>query len=94
MKYKTIIFIALCTITTISITNTPRSRISTNYHKVHDKLSNHKGKVGLAAGAAGALLLRKTFSVEIDNYIKPFFKNVFKKVGNFFRRVFNRPEKM
>lgn len=65
-----------------------RGRVSNAYHRVHDKLSNHKGKVGLAAGAIGTGIAIKVFKVEFDEYLKPFFKSVWKRTTGWFRRVF------
>jgi len=70
-----------------------RGRVSTCYHKVVNKCSNHKGKVGLAVGAIGTTVVTRIFRTEIDSYVKPFFKSVWKKTTNFFRRIFNREEK-
>ena len=70
-----------------------RSKLSLGYHKVCDKLSNHKVKTSLAIGAVGATLFNKVFSVEINSYIKPLVKSVWNKTCNFFRRIFNRKEK-
>lgn len=67
-----------------------RGRISNCYHKTCNKLSNHKGKVGFACGVGATYILDKVFSREVEVYIKPFFKCIFKRIGNFFKRVFNK----
>jgi len=71
-----------------------RSRLSLGYHKVCDKLSNHKGKVGLAAGVVGATIFNKVFSYEIDTHVKPLIKSVWKRTCNFFRRILKKEEEL
>lgn len=91
MKIKaTILAISLCTATLTIPVAEQRGRASRAYHYTHDKLSNHKGKVGLAAGVLGTTILTKAFSEEINKYVKPFFTDVCKKVGDWFKRVFSR----
>lgn len=69
-----------------------RGRLSTACLKTRNRLSNHKGKVCLAAGAIGATIVNKVFAYEIDNYVKPFIKGVFKRTYNFFKRIFKGGE--
>lgn len=70
------------------VVTAPRGYVSTAYHNTYDKLSGHKGKVGLVVGAVGCAVVNKVFAVEIEKYVKPFFKSVYNKFYNFFRRVF------
>lgn len=86
----TILTISLCTATLTIPVAEQRGRLSNAYHRTHDRLSNHKGKVGLACGVVGTTILTKAFEDEINKYIKPFFKDTCKKIGNWFRRIFKR----
>lgn len=70
-----------------------RGRVSTYYHKTCNKLSNHKGKACFAGGAIAGYVVNKVFKYEINAYVKPFFKSVFRKIGNFFKRVFKVSDK-
>lgn len=81
---------ALTLITSASAMNPERGRLSTTYHQTTNKLSEHPGKVGLACGAIGSIVLTKVFKTEIDTYIKPFLKSVCTRIGSWFKRVFNR----
>ncbi len=71
-----------------------RSMFSNCYNSTCNKLSHHKGKVGIAVGAIGLTVVNKVFSHEIDAYVKPLIRSVWKKACNFFRRVFKREEKV
>jgi len=71
-----------------------RGHLSSCYHDTCKKLSNNKGKVGVVVGAVGATIINKVFSHEIDNFVKPFIKGVWKKTCNLFRRIFRKEEKI
>lgn len=71
-----------------------RGRLSTCYHNTSQRFGNHKGKVGLATGFIGATIINKAFSFEIDSYVKPFIRSVWKKTCNLFRRIFKVEEKV
>jgi len=94
MKKINICVLALSLSTASIIAMPERGRVSKAYHKVSDKLTNHKFKVGFAVGAVGSVLVKKAFGEEIEVYVKPLFKRICRKVGNFFRRVFRREEKL
>jgi len=69
-----------------------RGWMSSHYHSTCNKLSCHKGKVGLAVGAIGTGIVCKIFKKEIDEYVKPLIKSVWKKTTGWLKRVF-RSEK-
>ena len=70
-----------------------RGWMSTHYHSTHDRLSKHKGKVGLAVGAIGTGLVIKIFNKEINDYVKPFIKSVWKKTTGWIKRIFRSEKK-
>ena len=89
-----ILALSLTTAGIVAMDQAPKKgRLSNCYYGTCKKLSNHKGKVGLVAGAVGATVFNKVFDFEIDNYVKPLIKNVWKRTCNFFRRVLKREEK-
>jgi len=88
---KIIFVVSLLTVATVVAADSTvvvRGRASRAYHRVCDKMGNHKGKVGLAVGSLGATIIGKAFRKEIDAYIKPCIKSLWGKVKGWFKRVF------
>ena len=83
-----ILVLSLSAVTAVAMETTNRGRVSNAYHKAYDKLSNHKGKVGLAIGAIGTGLAYKVFHKEFDAYVKPLIKSVWKKATGWIKRIF------
>lgn len=93
MKKYVICLSLLFTAPIIATNNTPKSYISNSYYKLQNNLVNHKGKACFVAGAVGTALVNKIFKTEIENYVKPFIKSVWKKTAGWLRRIF-RSEKV
>lgn len=89
-----VLALSLTTASIVAMDQAPkRGRLSNCYHNTCNRLGHHKGKVGLVAGAVGATVFNKVFDLEIENYVKPLIKSVWKRTCNFFRRVLKREEK-
>jgi hypothetical protein len=81
--------VSLATASIVAMDVTPkRGRLSRAYHNTTDRLSNHKGKVGLAVGAIGTGVVYKIFHKEFDSYVKPLIKSVWKKTTGWIKRIF------
>ena len=89
-----VLIISLSGVTALAVeTIAQRGRISRAYHRTHDRLSRHKGKVGLACGAVGAGLAYKVFHAEFDSHVKPLIKSVWKRFTGWCKRIFRRDKK-
>jgi hypothetical protein len=89
-----ILALTLTTANIVAMESTPtRGRLSTCYHNTANKLSNHKGKVGLAVGAIGTGFVLRVFNKEINDYVKPLIKSVWKRTTEWLRRIFRRDKK-
>lgn len=89
-KKTTILAVLLLTSAVTIPAVAEQGRLSTAYHSLHNKLGQHKGKVGLACGAIGTTVLGKVFEKEINEYLKPAFKSICKKIGGWLKKVFRR----
>lgn len=91
MKKACIIGVSLLITTSAAAMETARpSRLRHAYRRTHDRLSKHKGKVGLACGAVGAGLAYKIFHKEFDMHVKPLIKGVWKRFTGWCKRIFRR----
>lgn len=90
-----ILALSLSAATVVAMEVAPtRGRLSTCYHNTYNRLSHHKGKVGLAVGAIGTGVVYKVFHKEIDEYVKPFIKSVWKKTTGWIKRIFRSEKKL
>jgi len=80
--------------TSIVAMNIPvRGRLSTAYHKTTDQLSNHKVKLGVAAGTIGTAVVLRVFNEEINEFVKPLIKKLWNRTTSWFKKVFTRSKK-
>ena len=94
MKHAIIVLSLILTAAAMATENIPqRGRISRAYHNTYSHLSDHKGKVGFAAGAIGTGLILRVFNKEINDYVKPLIKSVWNRTTGWFKRIFRSEKK-
>ena len=88
MKAKAAI-LALSLIATTTVSATP-TVLNNAYTYTCNKICNNRGKAGIVVGAVGGAIVSRIFRVEIDSYVKPFFKSIWTRSKRFFSRIFRK----
>jgi len=78
-------------IITMQKNSQPTKRFTNSYcYNTYKELKNHKGKVGLAVGSIGTIVISKIFNKEINGYIKPLIKSLWNKTTGWIKRIFGK----